>query len=107
MLILLDNSVPRPIARHLQGHVVIECRERQWDQLSNGELLAVAEAADFEVLLTTEKNIRYQQNLRNRKIAIVVLGQGLWRLIKPMIPQLVAAVNAAAPGSYTEVEIPK
>lgn len=56
-------------------------------------------------MLTTDKNIRYQQNLAGRKIAIVVLGKGRWRLIRLAIPKVVAAVNAAKPGTYTEVEI--
>lgn len=77
-----------------------------WDRLTNGELLAAAEEAGFDVLLTTDKNIRYQQNLTGRKIAVVVLGKGRWRLIRPSIPQIVAAVNAAKPGTFAEVEIP-
>ena len=60
MLVLLDNSVPRGIAHYLKGHTVVECRERGWDTLSNGELLFAAETAGFEVLVTTDKNIRYQ-----------------------------------------------
>src|ERR1700759_5421204 len=103
MLVLLDNAVPRPIARYLSGHTVVECRERQWDNLSNGELLEVAENAGFDVLLTTDKNIHYQQNLKGRNLAIVVLGDGLWRQIKPSIPQVIAAVNSATPGSYAEI----
>lgn len=71
--------------------------------LSNGELLAAAENAGFDVLLTTDKNIYHQQNLKGRKLAIVVLGDGLWRLIKPSIPHVAAAVNSATPGSYTEI----
>jgi hypothetical protein len=69
-------------------------------------LLTAAEEAGFEVLLTTDKNLRYQQNLTGRKIVVVVLGKGRWRLIRPLIPEVVAAVNAAKPGTYTEVEIP-
>jgi hypothetical protein len=107
MFVLLDNSVPRGVARFLNDHNVIECRERNWDTSSNGQLLALAESAGFEVLITTDKNIRYQQNLKGRKIALVVLGAGLWRRIRPFLPQLLAAVNAATPGSYTEIEIPK
>ena len=83
-----------------------ESRDQGWDELSNGELLTAAEAAGFEVLVTTDKNIRYQQNLTGRKIAIVVLGKGRWRLIRPMLAQVALAVNAATPGSYTEVKIP-
>ena len=106
MLILFDNGTPRGIARELKGHVVRESRDQGWDLLSNGELLDAAEAAGFDILVTTDKNIRYQQNLTGRKIAIVILGKGRWRLIKPMLPQIVVVVNAATPGSYTEVDIP-
>jgi hypothetical protein len=58
------------------------------------------------VLLTTDRNIRYQQNLTNRKLAIVVLSNGRWRLIKNRLPDIAAAVSAATPGSVTEVQIP-
>jgi hypothetical protein len=57
------------------------------------------------VLVTTDKNLRYQQNLTQRKIAIVVLGQGRWTIMKAHVAQIVAAVNAATPGSFAEVEI--
>jgi len=106
MLILFDNGTPRGIARELPGHTVKEAREQGWDGFGNGELLDMAEASGFELLLTTDQNIRYQQNLAGRKIAIVVLRKGRWRLIRPMLPQIAAAVNAATPGTYTEVEIP-
>ena len=74
--------------------------------MTNGELLNAAEQAGFDLLLTTDKNLRYQQNLGGRKIAIVVLGKGRWRLIRPLISIVVEAVNAAQPGTYTEVDIP-
>jgi hypothetical protein len=86
--------------------VVVEAIERGWDRLVNGELIAVAEAAGFELLLTTDKNIRYQQNLTDRKIAFVVLGNQQWPILRRYIERVVAAVNAATPGSYTEVDIP-
>jgi hypothetical protein len=66
----------------------------------------MAEAAGFEVLVTIDKNLTYQQNLARRKIAIVVLGQGRWSVIKRNVSQIVAAVDAATPGSFVEVEIP-
>jgi len=69
-------------------------------------LLNVAEEAGFEMLLTTDKNMRYQQNLAGRKIAVLVLGQQDWGLLRPHVQVVVDAVNAATPGSYTEVEIP-
>jgi hypothetical protein len=63
MLVLLDNGAPRGLAQLLKGHSVEEARARGWEELANGELLDVAEQAGFEVLVTTDKNIRYQQNL--------------------------------------------
>jgi hypothetical protein len=107
MLVLFDNGTPRTLARYLIGrHSVTEARARGWDRLENGDLLNAAEAAGFEVMLTTDKNIRYQQNLKKRKIAIVALGQGRWSLIKQHIPEIVEAVDSAKPGTFTEVEIP-
>jgi hypothetical protein len=86
--------------------VVVEAIERGWDRLLNGELIAAAEAAGFDVLLTTDKNIRYQQNLESRKMAFVVLGNQQWPTLRRHVEKVVAAVNAATPGSYTEVHIP-
>jgi predicted nuclease of predicted toxin-antitoxin system len=107
MLVLFDNGTPRTLARYLiDHHAVTESRARGWEELDNSELLAEAEVAGFEVLVTTDKNLSYQQNLAHRKIAIVVLGHGRWSVLKRHVAQIVAAVNAAAPGSYTEVDIP-
>lgn len=107
MLVLFDNGTPRTLARYLiDHHAVTEARARGWAELENGELLDVAEAAGFAVLVTTDKNLRYQQNLSGRRIAVVILGQGRWALIKPYAAQIAAAVNAATPGSFAEVEIP-
>jgi hypothetical protein len=106
MLILFDNGTPAPLRYALKGHVVVEAIERGWDRLVNGELIAAAETAGFELLLTTDKNIRYQQNLTGRKIAFVVLGNQQWPTLRRYIERVVAAVDAATPGSYTEVDIP-
>ena len=84
-----------------------EARSQGWDRLTNGQLLKAAEDAGFDVLLTTDKNLPYQQNLKDRKIAVVALGKGRWELIKPVISKVVEAVNAAQPGTYTEVDIPE
>jgi hypothetical protein len=72
----------------------------------NGDLLTAAEAAAFDVMVTSDKSIKYQQNLTGRKIALVVLSQGRWRLIRQRLETIAVAVDAATPGSYTEVEIP-
>ena len=106
MLILFDNGVPAPLRQALKGHEVVEAFERGWDQLLNGELIAAAEAAGFEVLVTTDKNMRYQQNLRARKIAFVVLGNQQWPTLRRFVDKVAAAVNAVTPGAYVEVEIP-
>ena len=107
MLVLFDHSTPAPLSSYLLGHSVIEARTRGWDRLSNGDLLVEAERADFEVLVTADKNMRYQQNLKGRKIAIVVLGTPRWPALRMHVDLIAAAVNAATPGSYAEVEIPK
>jgi hypothetical protein len=106
MLVLFDHGTPRTIARWLRGHTVVEAIERGWDRYSNGALLRAAEEAGFDVLLTTDKNIRYQQNLRGRHIAIIVLGNPQRPAVHEHIERVIAGVNAATPGSYTEVEIP-
>ena len=77
-----------------------------WDRLVNSELLNAAEEAGFEVLITTDKNIASQQNLRGRAIAIVVLSNSQWRVAQRYLRKLAEVVNAATPGSYLEIEIP-
>jgi hypothetical protein len=106
MQILFDNSTPRGVASVLSDHIVEEARSRGWDTLRNGELLDATEASGFEVFLTTDRNLRYQQNLTGRRIAIIVLGSGRWKRIRTRLAQIAAAVKAATPGSFSEVEIP-
>jgi hypothetical protein len=106
MRILFDQGVPRGLAASLQGHEVSEARRLRWERISNGELLNLAETAGFDVLVTTDKNVRYQQNLAGRKISIVVLGNSPWWLVRQHLDEIVAAVNAATRGSYADVEIP-
>jgi hypothetical protein len=108
MLVLFDNGTPRTLARYLiDHHTVTEARARGWEELENGKLLTEAEAAGFEVLVTTDRNLRYQQNLAGRKIALVVLGKGRWSVIKAHVPEIVTAINAATPGSFAEIDIPE
>jgi hypothetical protein len=106
MLILFDHGTPRSIARWLHAHSVVEAIERGWDRLANGALLTAAEEAGFDLLLSTDKNIQYQQNLKGRRIAIVILGNPRRPAVHRYIDRVIAAVNAATPGSFTEVEIP-
>jgi len=104
MLTLFDNGTPRGLSRFLVGHSVEEARSRGWEELANGELIDAAEQAGFEVMVTT--NIRYQQNLKGRKIALVVLEHSQWPMVKLAVENIAAAVNAAQPGSYAEVDVP-
>ena len=75
MLVLFDQATPMPIRPYLAGHAVSTAFQRGSNKLKNGELLAAAEQAGFDLFSTTDKNMRYQQNLAARTIAIVVLGQ--------------------------------
>jgi hypothetical protein len=79
----------------------------RWDTLNNGALLQAAEDAGFDVLLTTDRRIRYQQNLTSRRIALVLLaGSTRWSQVREHFAAIAAIVHAATPGSYAEVEIP-
>jgi len=106
MRVLFDQSTPVPIANSLLGHSVKTANQMGWDTLANGELLSAAEDAGFDVLLTADKNLAYQQNLKQRSIAIVVLGRNRWNIIKAVLPRIVAVVNSATPGSYAIVDVP-
>ncbi len=106
MLILFDHSTPAPLRFALKGHAIVEAIDRGWDRLANGALLDAAEAAGFELLVTADKSIRHQQNLAGRKLAILVLGNAQWPILRRYTERVVTAVNATTPGSCTEVEIP-
>jgi hypothetical protein len=106
VLILFDHGTPKGLARALPGHTVWTAQSKGWDLLSNGALLNAAEEAGFELLLTTDRRIRYQQNLQVRRIALVVLtGNTRWSLVRQHTERIAAAVASATPGSYAEVEI--
>jgi predicted nuclease of predicted toxin-antitoxin system len=106
MRVLFDQATPVPIRAHLDQHVVSTASQQGWATLKNGDLLAAAEAAGFDVLLTTDKNLRYQQNLTGRKIAVVILGRQQWPQLRPHVQRVVEAVTAAVPGSYVVIDIP-
>ena|SRR5437016_5498152 len=106
MRVIFDQATPLPIRRFLIGHTVRTAAQQQWDRFQNGDLLTAAERDGFDVLLTTDKNMKYQRNLIGRTIAIVVIGVQQWPALEPHVARVVAAVNAATPGSYTEVDIP-
>jgi hypothetical protein len=92
-----------PLRDALQGHTVETAYERGWSALKNGELIAAAEQAGFDVFVTTDKNLKYQQNLVNRTLAIVVLHTTSWPKIQQSLAQVVLAVNGSLKGGYAEV----
>ena len=106
MRLLFDQGTPVPLRNHFINHVVETAFERGWSNLPNGELLRRAEAEGFDALITTDQNLRYQQNLKGRKISIVVLMTTSWPRIKNHVALVVQAINSILPASYEEISIP-
>jgi hypothetical protein len=104
--VLFDQGTPEPLRRVLTQHEIVTAYERGWSKLNNGELLDAAEQAGFEVLVTTDANLKHQQNLASRQIAVVVLTTPSWPRIQRAASSILRAIERAAPGSYTEVQVP-
>lgn len=105
MRILFDQGVPRPLRHSVEGHEVSTAYEQGWSLLKNGELLKAAEESGYEVFVTTDANLKHQQNLTNRRLGIVVLLSTSWPRMQREISSIVDAINAATVGSYTEVKV--
>ena len=105
MKILFDQGTPRPLRGHLQEHSVDTAAERGWSELGNGDLVAAAEQEGYEVLITTDQNMRYQQNLTDRRLAIVVLLSTAWPYIQPQIEEIRTVLDGISPGELREVPI--
>lgn len=107
MRILFDHGTPRGISSALKNHTVVTAFDKGWDTLGNGALLKAAEDEGFDLLLTTDRRLQYQQNLKGRKIAIIVLtGTTKWSQVRLHLERVIAAVDACGVGDYAEVEIP-
>ena len=104
MQVLFDQGTPVPLRRYLAPHAVVTVFEKGWSTLQNGELLRMAENEEFEVLVTTDQNLKHQQNLRERRIAIVVLMTTSWPRIERKVNHVVATINSVKPGDYIEVD---
>lgn len=105
MRILLDQGTPTPLRRHLRRHAVDTAFERGWSSLRNGELLDRAEADGYELLVTTDQNLRHQQNLAGRQLAIMVLLAASWPRIQRRVDAIQVAVDRVGPGMYVEIPI--
>ena len=102
MRILLDQGVPAPLRRALPGHVVETAHERGWSDIENGAVLAAAEA-EFDVFITTDQSLRYQQNLTGRRLAILVLPTTAWATIQAHVGDVVAGIEALHPGDFMQL----
>lgn len=106
MNMLFDQGTPVPLRRHLEGHHVVTAYEAGWSTLRNGQLLDAAERDGFDLLITTDQNLRYQQNLNRRHLAILVLGTTSWPRIQQHIDTIREHIAQVTAGSYQEVPIP-
>ena len=106
MRILFDQGTPVPWRKPLNSHQVETVFERGWSTMTNGELLAMAEKESFEVFITTDKNLRNQQNLSRRSIAIVVLSSTSWPRIRTAAVAINKIIDTTVPGSLSEVDGP-
>ena len=102
MRILFDHGTPAPLRHALIGHEVSTAHEMAWTGLDNGALLAAAET-HFDALITTDQNLRYQQNLAGCRLAILVLPTTSWPKLRDHEAQIVAAVNALRAGDVMEL----
>jgi hypothetical protein len=105
--ILLDENLPAALSRLIAGHHVTPAFEMGWGGISNGDLIAAAEAEGFEVLITADQNIRYQQNLTGRRLILIVLSTNIWPIIRANPGPILAAVEGGRPGGYVTVTLPK
>lgn len=106
MRVLFDQGTPVPLRNHLPSHQVSTAYELGWGSLKNGELLQQAEQQGFEVLVTTDQSLKYQQNLVGRRIAIVVLNATSWPRIQKILPRITEVVSGIKANGYIEVAVP-
>ena len=105
MQVLFDQGTPVPLRRYLSAHSVVTVFEKGWSTMQNGELLRAAEREGFEVLVTTDQNLKYQQNLGSRRLEVLVLLSTSWPRIRLRVHGIAAAVSAIQPGDYVEIPI--
>lgn len=104
MRILFDQGTPVPLRNALTGHTVSTAFEMGWSTLINGDLLAAAES-QFDVLVTTDHNLRYQQNLTGRRLAILVLPFANWPRLQKHLPAIVSAIENLKSGDFLELSL--
>jgi hypothetical protein len=103
--VLLDEQLPRQLARELRGHHISTVQQRGWAGFKNGDLVRAAADAGFEVFVTADRNLEFQQNLSQARLGIVVLvapSNALEDLL-PLVPELLAAIPKSRPGSLMRI----
>ncbi|MCC6591034.1 MAG: hypothetical protein IT168_30395 [Bryobacterales bacterium] len=106
MKIILDESAPQKLRLLIDArHTVVTTWYQGWSGLKNGALLNAAELDGFELFITADQELTYQQNMDGRKIALVVLSTNNWRLVRTHISEITAAIDASAPGTFVFVDI--
>lgn len=106
MRILFDQGTPLPLRRSLTGHDVATAYELGWSTVTNGDLIRLAEQEGYELLITTDTNLRYQQNLKDRNLAILVLTTTSWPRIRQVTDRIQATIALIETGGYEELSIP-
>ena len=105
MRILFDHNTPRPLRSYLTGHSIDTAKEKGWDEVRNGNLLDNAEREGYEVVITADQSMRYQQNMARRQVAVVVLLSNRWLDVEMRVEAIRAALAGIRPGELREVPI--
>ena len=105
MTILFDGNTPTPLRRALRGHKATRARELNWQSLRNGALLDAAEEAGFDILLTCDQNIAYQQNFSGRKLAVLILPTNHWPTLKRFAARIATMIDFVQHGEVKRVEL--
>ncbi|MBI3210030.1 MAG: hypothetical protein HYZ37_14185 [Candidatus Solibacter usitatus] len=105
MKILFDANTPATLAKSLRGHKVSLAVQMGWDRLENGTLLTVAEDDAFDVVVTCDQNLTHQQNLKGRKIAVVVLSTNHWPRMRPVASRIANLIDFAQSGQITRIDV--
>ena len=105
MKVLFDANTPVPLARALRGHAVTCAQELGWQGLENGALLDAAEQAGFDVLVTCDQNVSYQQNFKNRGLAVAILSTNHWPSLRPVAARIATAVDFVQRGQVVKIDI--
>ena len=103
MRVLFDQGTPVPLRRYLSHHSVATVFEKGWSTLQNGDLLRLADQEAFEILVTTDQNLKYQQNLTNHRLAVVILTTTSWLIIEKHVSKVITAIDIAKSSSLVEV----